>query len=127
MRTKSAAAKTKTSAAWAARLKQLRVKHAQLLARRNPVDPEWDHSVFEHFVHPVVTCRHAPIEWRFDLNPRTNPFLTERLGVNATLDPGAFFWRGEVHLVVRFEDCDRKSLFAIAESPNGTDRWRFWD
>ncbi len=30
-------------------------------------------------------------------------------------------------MVVRFEGYDRKSLFAIAQSPNGIDRWRFWD
>ena len=77
--------------------------------------------------NPAITYRHAPIEWRFDLNPRTNPFLMERLGVNATLNPGAFLWKGKVHMVVRFEGYDRKSLFAIAESPNGIDNWRFWD
>jgi len=113
--------------AWTARLKRLRAQHEKFLARKNPVDPEWDNGVFERFTHPVLTYRHAPIEWRFDLNPRTNPFLMERLGVNATFNPGAFLWRGKVHLVVRFEGYDRKSIFAIAESPNGIDHWRFWD
>ena len=113
--------------AWATRLKQLRAKHEKFLARKNPLDREWDNGVFERFVHPAITYRHAPIEWRFDLNPQTNPFLMERLGVNATLNPGAFYWMGKIHLVVRFEGYDRKSLFAIAESPNGIDQWRFWD
>ena len=114
-------------AAWTARLKRLRARHEKFLSRKNPVDPEWDNGVFERFTHPVLTYRHAPIEWRFDLNPKTNPFLMERLGVNATCNPGAVFWRGKVHLVVRFEGHDRKSIFAIAESPNGIDHWRFWD
>ena len=113
--------------AWAARLRKLLREHERLLTRRNPVDADWDNGVFERFRHPVLTYRHAPIGWRFDLNPRTNPFLMERLGVNATLNPGAFRWRGRVHLVVRFEGLDRKSIFAIAESPNGIDRWRFWE
>ncbi len=113
--------------AWAARLSKLRRAHERFLARPNPVDPEWDNGVFDRFMHPVVTARHAPLEWRFDLNPKTNPFLMERLGVNATLNPGAFLWNGKVHLVVRFEGYDRKSIFAIAESRNGIDRWRFWD
>jgi 4-O-beta-D-mannosyl-D-glucose phosphorylase len=112
---------------WAARLRKLRTEHAEFLSRANPVDPEWDNGVFERFLNPVITYRHTPIEWRYDLNPATNPFLMERLGVNATLNPGAFLWRGKVHLVVRFEGYDRKSLFAIAESPNGIDNWRFWD
>jgi 4-O-beta-D-mannosyl-D-glucose phosphorylase len=112
---------------WAARLRKLRSDHERFLARRNPVDRDWDNGVFERFENPAITYRHAPIEWRFDLNPATNPFLMERLGVNATLNPGAFLWHGKVHMVVRFEGYDRKSLFAIAESPNGIDNWRFWD
>ncbi len=114
-------------AAWRARLKQLRANHERFLRRPNPVDREWDNGVFERFVNPVLTYRHAPLEWRFDLNPKTNPFLMERLGINATLNPGAFYWKGKVHLVVRTEGYDRKSFFAIAESPNGIDNWRFWD
>jgi 4-O-beta-D-mannosyl-D-glucose phosphorylase len=113
--------------AWLARLEELRLKHEKLLTRPNPVDPEWDNGVFERFLHPVITNRHTPIEWRFDLNPETNAFLMERLGVNATFNPGAFHWKGRVHMVVRVEGFDRKSFFAIAESPNGIDNWRFWD
>ena len=113
--------------AWAARLRRLRAEHERFLSRKNPVDRGWDNGVFDRFEHPAITYRHVPIEWRFDLNPATNPFLMERLGVNATLNPGAFLWRGRVHMVVRFEGYDRKSLFAIADSPNGIDNWRFWD
>ena len=130
MRKKSSAnppARSAASAAWTARLRRLRAQHEKFLARKNPVDPEWDNGVFERFTHPVITYRHAPIEWRFDLNPKSNPFLMERLGVNGTFNPGAFYWKGKVHLVVRFEGYDRKSVFAIAESPNGIDHWRFWD
>jgi 4-O-beta-D-mannosyl-D-glucose phosphorylase len=124
---KSPAVAGGTPPAWTARLRKLRTEHERFLARRNPVDRNWDNGVFERFQHPAITYRHAPIEWRFDLNPKTNPFLMERLGVNATLNPGAFLWHGKVHMVVRFEGYDRKSLFAIAESPNGIDDWRFWD
>ena len=113
--------------AWAARLRRLRAEHERFLSRKNPVDRGWDNGVFDRFEHPAITYRHVPIEWRFDLNPKTNPFLMERLGVNATLNPGAFLWKGRPHMVVRFEGYDRKSLFAIAESPNGIDQWRFWD
>ena len=114
-------------AVWTMRLRRLRAEHEKLLTRKNPVDRAWDNGVFDRFTYPAITYRHAPVEWRFDLNPKTNPFLMERLGVNATLNPGAFFWKGKIHMVVRLEGHDRKSLFAIAESPNGIDGWRFWD
>jgi len=134
-RPKAASASSKKSSgipagaprAWAKRLAKLRKKHEKFLSRKNPVERKWDNGVFERFEHPAITYRHAPIEWRYDLNPATNPFLMERLGVNATLNPGAFYWKGKVHMVVRFEGYDRKSLFAIAESRNGVDNWRFWD
>lgn len=114
-------------AAWAKRLKTLRTAHEKFLRRPNTVDREWDNGVFERFIHPAITARHIPIEWRFDLNPKTNPLLMERLGVNATLNPGAFYWKGKVHMIVRTEGYDRKSFFAVAESPNGIDNWRFWE
>ena len=113
--------------AFAARVKAVRAAHEAYLKWKNPVDPSWDNGVFERFKNPVVTFRHTPLEWRYDFNPKTNPFFMERLGINATLNPGAFYWKGKVHLVVRTEGCDRKSFFAIAESPNGIDNFRFWD
>jgi 4-O-beta-D-mannosyl-D-glucose phosphorylase len=138
MKSKKASAKTisvakkrgpaqKTSGAFAARVKAVRAAHEAFLKRKNAVDSEWDNGVFERFKYPVVTSRHAPLEWRYDFNPATNPFFLERLGINATLNPGAFYWNGKIHLVVRTEGCDRKSFFAIAESPNGLDNFRFWD
>jgi 4-O-beta-D-mannosyl-D-glucose phosphorylase len=51
----------------------------------------------------------------------------ERLGVGGAYNPGAFFWKGKAHLVARVEGADRKSFFAIAESVNGVDNFRFWD
>ncbi|RME69000.1 MAG: glycosidase [Verrucomicrobia bacterium] len=113
--------------AFDARVKAVREAHEKFLNRPNPVDPTWDNGVFERFQHPVVTARHTPLEWRYDFNYETNPFFMERLGINATLNPGAFYWEGKVHLVVRVEGYDRKSFFAIAESPNGIDNFRFWD
>lgn len=110
-----------------ARVKKVRASHSALLRRKNPVNPQWDNGVYERFAHPVMTDRHIPLEWRYDFNPKTNPFFMERLGVNAALNPGAFFWKGKVHLVVRIEGWDRKSFFAIAESANGIDNFRFWD
>jgi 4-O-beta-D-mannosyl-D-glucose phosphorylase len=124
---KKPAAAPKVDRAFAARVKAVRTAHEKFLKRRNPVNLDWDSGVFERFRHPVITDRHVPLEWRYDFNPATNPFFMERLGINATLNPGAFLWQGKVHLVVRTEGYDRKSFFAIAESPNGIDNFRFWD
>ena len=109
-----------------ARLQQLSTHHKALLTRQNtPQTP--GNGIFTRWQHPVVTPDHAPLSWRYDLNPATNPFLMERLGVNATFNSGAMFWNGKYLLVVRMEGNDRKSFFAIAESPNGVDQFRFWD
>ena len=109
------------------RLSGLRKAHETLLSRRNVPDRTWYNGVYDRYVHPVVTPGHVPLEWRYDLNPETNPFLQERLGVNATFNAGAILWKGKVVTCVRVEGWDRKSFFAIAESPNGIDNFRFWD
>lgn len=84
-------------------------------------------GIYTRWQNPVVTPAHTPLFWRYDLDPATNPFLMERLGVNATFNSGAIFWKGKYLLVVRVEGNDRKSFFAFAESPNGVDNFRFWD
>jgi 4-O-beta-D-mannosyl-D-glucose phosphorylase len=75
----------------------------------------------------VLTAGHVPIPWRYDLNPTTNPFLMERLGVNAAFNPGAIEFNHRICLVARVEGYDRKSFFAVAESENGIDNFHFWD
>lgn len=109
------------------RLAKVRARHESILTRPNPVDPDWDNGVFERFQHPVVTPDHVPLEWRYDFDPERNPFFMERMGINATMNPGAFYWNGKAHLVVRTEGYDRKSFFAICESATGVDNFRFWD
>lgn len=84
-------------------------------------------GIFDRYKNPVVTSRHAPLFWRYDLNKDTNPFLMERFGINSALNPGAIKWNDKYLLVVRVEGADRKSFFAVAESSNGIDNFRFWD
>ncbi len=109
------------------RLARLAREHHALLTRPNPVDASWDNGVFERFAHPVLTAAHTPLAWRYDLDPATNPFLMERLAVNAAFNVGAMEWDGKIVLAVRVEGGDRKSFFAIVESPNGIDNFRFRD
>ena len=82
--------------------------------------------VSRRYKNPVITADMAPLQWRYDFNPVTNPYFMERIGVNATLNAGAIKWNGKYVMVVRVEGADRKSFFAVAESPNGVDNFRFW-
>lgn len=107
-------------------LQKLKATHEELLNKKNEKAANGN-GIYDRYVNPIVTAAHTPIEWRYDLNPATNPYLMERIGVNATLNSGAIKWNGKYILVVRVEGNDRKSFFAIAESPNGVDNFRFWD
>ena len=104
----------------------LRKQHEMLLSAANvPVDVPG--SLVTRYKNPVVTAAHVPLEWRYDLDPVTNPYCLERIGVNACMNAGAINWNGKYLLMVRVEGYDRKSYFAIAESPNGVDNFRFWE
>ena len=108
------------------RLKDLSIQHRELIEKRN--EPAGlSNGIYQRWRNPIVTAAHTPIHWRYDLNKETNPFLMERLGVNAAFNSGAILWEGKYILVVRTEGVDRKSFFAIAESPNGVDNFKFWD
>jgi 4-O-beta-D-mannosyl-D-glucose phosphorylase len=84
-------------------------------------------GIFERYRNPVLTAQHIPVCWRYDLDPVTNPYLMERFGINAVLNAGAILLHDKYYLVARVEGADRKSFFAVAESDNGVDNFRFWD
>jgi len=84
-------------------------------------------GIYQRYQNPVVTNKHVPLHWRFDLNPETNPLGLERIGYNATFNAGAMKWKDKYVLCLRVEGNDRKSFFAMAESPNGIDQFEFWD
>lgn len=108
------------------RLEELEINHNQLINRKN-VKIEPGNGVYHRYAHPVLTGAHAPLHWRYDINPETNPFLMERIGIHAAFNAGAMKFKGKYLLVARVEGNDRKSFFAIAESPNGIDQFKFWD
>lgn len=103
-----------------------KAKQDKLLARKNE-KADFYNGVFTRYKNPVVTRDMIPLDWRYDLNPETNPYFIERLGVNATLNSGAIMLNGKYYLVVRIEGNDRKSFFGVAESDNGIDGFHFWD
>ena len=101
-------------------------RHRELITRPNE-RCESENGLFHRYRYPVVTAAHTPLFWRYDLDHRTNPHLLERFGINAAFNAGAIKWDGRYLLMVRVEGNDRKSFFAVAESPNGVDGFRFWD
>jgi 4-O-beta-D-mannosyl-D-glucose phosphorylase len=105
----------------------LEKQHKTLIEQKNAPQDEAGNGIYERYKNPVVTAAHVPLNWRFDLNEKTNPFLQERIGMNAAFNAGAMKWNGKYLLAVRVEGIDRKSFFAIAESPNGVDNFKFWD
>lgn len=109
-----------------ARLNQLEKAHFDLITRPNQPLP-LGNGIYERHEHAILTAQHTPLFWRYDLNPAKNPHLMERYGINAVFNAGAIKLDGKYLLVARVEGWDRKSFFAVAESPNGVDNFRFWD
>ena len=106
--------------------KKLFERHEALLAMKNEPE-EWGNGIYEKYKYPILTSEHTPLEWRYDFSEKDNPYLMQRIMINAVLNAGAIKLGGRYLLVCRIEGADRKSFFAVAESPNGIDNFRFWD
>ncbi|MCL2322041.1 MAG: glycosidase [Oscillospiraceae bacterium] len=104
----------------------LKQKQQALLSEKNQ-KTDFYNGIYSRYKNPVLTAAHIPLEWIYDLNPETNPFFMERLGINAVFNSGSIYLNGEYHLVARVEGVDRKSFFAVAESKSGVDGFRFMD
>lgn len=106
---------------------ELNARYEALIARPNTVDESRYNGIFERWIHPVLTREHIPPFWMYDPDPATNPYLMQRLGINAVFNSGALLLDGKYTLVARVEGADRKSFFAVAQSDSGTEGFRFWD
>ena len=104
----------------------LRQRHEALLTQPNEPVKEFGNGIYERYQHPILTAEHTPLEWRYDFSEQDNPYLMQRIMMNAVLNAGAIRLDGRYLLVCRVEGADRKSFFAVAESPNGIDNFRFW-
>lgn len=111
---------------FSSRFNKLTEDYEKLITRRNKII-EPGNGIINRFEFPVLTAAHIPLFWRYDLNPADNPLLLERIGMNATFNSGAIKHNGKYLLIARVEGYDRKSFFAVAESPNGIDNFRFRD
>lgn len=103
-----------------------KARQEALLSRKNE-KTDFYNGIYDRWKYPVLTRDHAPLIWRYDLDPATNPCFMERLGINAVLNSGAIELNGKFYLVARVEGSDRKSFFAVAESDSPVDGFRFWD
>jgi len=108
------------------RWKALEKAHEELVQRKN-IQQRIGNGIYDRYEYPILTAQHTPLFWRYDLNPLTNPHLMERFGINAVFNSGAIRFGGKYIIVGRVEGWDRKSFFAVAESDNGVDNFRFWD
>jgi 4-O-beta-D-mannosyl-D-glucose phosphorylase len=113
-----------TKTAFTTKLKSLQRQHAALLRRKNRPKKEGN-GIFDRYEHPVLTAAHTPLEWRYDFNHGRNPHLMTRLGINCVFNVGAMEFDNRIFLMARVEGWDRKSFFAVAESKNGVDNFRF--
>ncbi|MGJ8692710.1 MAG: glycoside hydrolase family 130 protein [Thalassotalea sp.] len=107
------------------KLGQLMDESEALITKKNQPSKKYN-GIFQRWNNPIITRDHIPLTWRYDFNESANPLLLERIGVNATLNSGAMMFNGKYVIVVRVEGNDRKSFFAVAESDNGIDNFRFW-
>ncbi|WP_317040996.1 glycoside hydrolase family 130 protein [Flammeovirga pacifica] len=103
------------------------IKEQEVLLSQKNQPSEAYNGIFTKYKNPILTAAHTPLYWRFDFNEESNPLLQERIGMNATFNAGAIKFDGKYVLMVRVEGADRKSFFAVAESDNGIDNFRFWD
>jgi len=108
------------------KVQQIFQEYETLIAQKNIKRPT-SNGIVERYQYPILTAAHTPPFWRYDFDYDTNPHLLERMGINSTFNAGAVEFNGKILLIVRVEGADRKSFFAIAESENGIDNFRFWD
>ncbi len=118
--------KTTTKKTSSKSIEQLYQEHNSLTKRKNIEIPH-NSNIYRKYQYPILTAAHVPLHWRYDLNKEANPLLLERLGINAVFNAGAIKWQGKYVLALRVEGKDRKSFFALAESENGIDNFKFWE
>ena len=109
------------------RKNELEEEYKSLVEKPNVPVKEFNNGIYTRYQNPVLTNQHIPLEWKFDFNPESNPYFLERIGFNAAFNAGAIKYKGKYLLCARVEGNDRKSFFAIAESDNGIDHFKFWD
>ena len=109
------------------RYNKVKKEYEKLINRKNQKVKSGYNGIYYRYKYPVLTANHVPVNWKYDFNFETNPYFMQRLGINATFNAGAILLDKKYLMVVRVEGWDRKSFFAVAESPDGINQWKFWD
>jgi 4-O-beta-D-mannosyl-D-glucose phosphorylase len=73
------------------RLKLLEREYEALITRKNKKLKD-SGGIYERYKYPILTANHVPLHWRYDLNPETNPFCMERIGVNSAFNAGLWWF-----------------------------------
>ena len=107
-------------------VKKLFELNESVIMRRNE-KLEHGNGIYDRYKYPILTSEYAPVFWKYDLDYNSNPNLIQIFGINGAFNSGAILFNKQYLMVIRVEGWDRKSFFAVAESPNGIDQWRFWD
>ena len=107
--------------------REIEARYESLIRMPNRVHEGRYNGIYERWINPVLTREHIPPFWVYDPDPKTNPHMMQRLGVNAVFNAGALLLDGKYTLVARVEGSDRKSFFAVAQSDKPTEGFRFWD
>ena len=107
------------------RKKALNEAYENLILKENIKQQTLGNGIYDRYENPILTADHAPVFWKYDFKESTNPYLMERFGINAVFNAGAMKLDDKYIVVARVEGNDRKSFFAVAESNNGTDGFRF--
>lgn len=107
--------------------RELEAHYESVSTRKNIPDNGHYNGIYQRWTYPVLTRDHVPPFWMYDPNEETNPYMMQRLGINAVFNSGAIMLDGKYTLVARVEGADRKSFFAVAQSDSGVDGFRFWD
>ncbi len=106
---------------------ELMTEYEAFISLPNQIDDHFYNGLLERYCNPVLTREHTPPFWMYDFNPGDNPYMMQRLGVNGAFNSGAIYLNGKYYLVARVEGADRKSFFAVAESDNPIQGFRYWD
>lgn len=68
-------------------LEKVKKEHIHLFQKKN--EPyAVSNGIFIRYKNSVITADHIPLHWRYDLNPASNPFEMERIGVNVAFNSG---------------------------------------
>ena len=62
--------------------KEMVMKRYEETIRRKNKKSDFYNGIYDRYEYPVLTRDHIPPFWKFDMNPETNPYFMERLGVN---------------------------------------------